>query len=86
MRVLVVDDKDILHKGGYEAEAVVILFDWGYRVVSKEQGVWEYCTDLEKLLTRSDVSRGQLKAIRAWLDKQTDKPGGEHDNSMSALW
>ncbi len=70
MRVLVVDDKSILHKGEYGAEAVLILFDWGYRVVSKEQGVREYCTDLEKLLARSDVSQGQLKAIRAWLEKQ----------------
>ncbi len=76
MRVLVVDDKGVLHKGEYEAEAVVILFDWGYRVVSKEQGAREYCTDLEKLLARSDVSQGQLKAIRAWLEKQTDKRGG----------
>ena len=74
MRVLVVDDNGILHKGGYEAEAVVILFDWGYRIVSKKQGVQEYCTDLEKLLARTDVSQGQLKAIRAWLEKQTDEP------------
>jgi hypothetical protein len=77
MKVLVVDDKGILHKGEYEAEAVVMLFDWGYRVVSKEQGVQEYCTDLEKLLARPDVSDGQLKAIRAWLEKQTNKPGGK---------
>jgi len=77
MKVLVVDDKGILHKGEYEAETVVMLFDWGYRVVSKEQGVQEYCTDLEKLLARPDVSDGQLKAIRAWLEKQTNKPGGK---------
>lgn len=77
MKVLVVDDKDILHKGEYEAEAVVILFDWGYRIVSRKRGVREYCTDLEKLLAMTDVSEGQLKAIRAWLERQTDKPGGE---------
>ena len=76
MRVLIVDNKDILHKGEYKAEAVVILFDWGYRVISRERGVQEYCTDLEKLLARPDVSEGQLRAIRAWLDKQTDKPVG----------
>ncbi len=76
MRVLVVDDKGILHKGEYEAEAVAILFDWGYRVVSRKQGVQEYCTDLEKLLARPDVSERQLKAIRAWLEKQTDKRVG----------
>jgi len=75
MKVLVVDDKGILHKGEYDVEAVVMLFDWGYRVVSKEQGVQEYCTDLEKLLARPDVSDGHLKAIRAWLEEQTNKPG-----------
>lgn len=76
MKVLVVDDKDILHKGEYEAEAVVILFDWGYRVVSRDGDIQEYCTDLEKLLASPDVSEGQLKAIRTWLDKQTDKSVG----------
>ena len=44
-------------------------------MVSKEQGVQEYCTDLEKLLARPDVSDGHLKAIRAWLEEQTNKPG-----------
>ena len=66
-----------MHKGEYEAEAMVILYDWGYRVVSRERGVQEYCTDLEKLLTSPDVTDGQLKAIRAWLDNHTGKTGGE---------
>lgn len=69
MRVLIVDDNSILHKGEYEAEAVLILYDWGYKAVSREQGVREYCTDLEKLLARADVSEGQLKAVRAWLER-----------------
>ncbi|MFC1944615.1 hypothetical protein ACFLX5_03895 [Chloroflexota bacterium] len=73
MKVLIVDDNDILHKGKYEAEAVVILFDWGYRVVYREQGIQEYCTDLEKLLARPDVTNGQLRAIRAWLEGRTDE-------------
>lgn len=77
MRVLIVDNKDILHKSEYNAEAVVILFDWGYKIVSKAEGVQEYCTGLEKLLTRSDVSNRQLRAIRTWLDNRNDKPGGE---------
>jgi len=77
MKVLVVDNKEILHKGEYEAEAVVIVFDWGYRIVTIDGGVQEYCTDLEKLLVRPDVTLRQLKAIRAWLDKQTDRAKGK---------
>jgi len=74
---LVVDNKEILHKGEYEAEAVVIVFDWGYRIVTRDGGVQEYCTDLEKLLARPNVNERQLKAIRAWLDKQTYRARGE---------
>jgi len=77
MKVLVVDNKEILHKGEYEAEAVVIVFDWGYRIVTRDGGVQEYCTDLEKLLARPNVNERQLKAIRAWLDKQTNRVRGE---------
>ena len=77
MKVLVVDNKEILHKGEYEAEAVVIVFDWGYRIVTRDGGVQEYCTDLEKLLARPNVNERQLKAIRAWLDKQTNRARGE---------
>ena len=77
MRVLIVDNKEILHKGEYAAEAVVVVFDWGYRIVTGDGGVQEYCTDLGKLLTRPDVTERQLKAIRAWLDKQTDRTKGE---------
>jgi hypothetical protein len=77
MKVLVVDNKEILHKGEYEAEAVVIVFDWGYRIVIRDGDVQEYCTDLEKLLARPNVNERQLKAIRAWLDKQTNRARGE---------
>ena len=77
MKVLVVDNKEILHKGEYEAEAMVIVFDWGYRIVTRDGGVQEYCTDLEKLLARPNVNERQLKAIRAWLDKQTNRARGE---------
>ena len=77
MKVLVVDNKEILHKGEYEAEAVAIVFDWGYRIVTRVGDVQEYCTDLEKLLARPNVNERQLKAIRAWLDKQTNRARGE---------
>ena len=72
MRVLIVDNKEILHKGEYAAEAVVVVFDWGYRVVTKDGGIQEYCTDLEQLLASPDVNERQLKAVRAWLDKQSN--------------
>jgi len=77
MKVLVVDNKEILHKGEYEAEAVVIVFDWGYRIVTRDGDIQEYCTDLEKLLARPNVNERQLKAIRAWLEKQTNRARGE---------
>ena len=69
MKVLVVDDKALLHKGEYEAEAVVILFDWGYKVVTKQGDVQEFCTNLGKLLSRPDVSPAHLEAVRAWLQE-----------------
>jgi len=77
MRVLIVDSREIIHKSEHEAEAVVVMFDWGYRVVTSRGEVQEYCTDLEKLLVRPDVTLRQLKAIRAWLDKQIDRAKGE---------
>jgi len=77
MRVLIVDNKEILHKGEYAAKAVVVVFDWGYRMVTRDGGVQEYCTDLEKLLTSPDVNERQLKAVRAWLDKQNSNPERE---------
>jgi len=67
VKVLVVDDKALLHKGEYEAEAVVILFDWGYKVVAKQGDVQEFCTDLGRLLSRPDVSPEHLEAVKAWL-------------------
>jgi len=77
MRLLIVDNKEILHKGEYAAKAVIVVFDWGYRMVTRDGGVQEYCTDLEKLLVSPDVNQRQLKAIRAWLDKQIDRAKGE---------
>ena len=75
MKVLIVDNCDILHKGKYEAEAVVVLYDWGYKVVTGHGDVQEFCTDLEKLLSRPDVSPVHLEAVRAWL--QENKGGGQ---------
>ena len=75
MKVLVVDNKEILHKGEYEAEAVVILFDCGYRVVSKERGVEDICVDLEKLLAKTDVLPQHLKAVKAWFEKHKGSEG-----------
>ncbi len=72
MRVLIVDDNGILHKGGYEVEAVVILCDWGHKVVTKHGDVQEFCTDLGKLLSRRDVSPEHLEAVNAWLRKHKD--------------
>jgi len=69
MKVLVVDDRGTLHKGEYEAEAVVILYDWGHKVVTKQGDVQEFCTDLEKLLSRTDVSPEHLEAVRTWLQE-----------------
>jgi len=77
MRVLIVDNKEILHKGEYAAEAVVVMFDWGYRIVTRNGGVQEYCTDLEKLLARPGVNMRRLKAVRAWLDKQNNGAKGK---------
>lgn len=69
MKVLIVDNGDILHKGKYEADAVVILYDWGHKVVTKQGDVQEFCTDLGKLLSRPDVSPAHLEAVRAWLQE-----------------
>ena len=69
MKVLIVDDREILHKGEYEAEAVVVLYDWGYKVVTKQGGVHEICTDLGNLLSRPNVMLKQLEAVKLWLQK-----------------
>ena len=74
MKVLVVDDKALLHKRQYEAEAVVILFDWGYKVVARQGDVQDFCTDLRKLLSRPDVSLEHLEDVKAWLEEHK---GGE---------
>jgi len=69
VKVLIVDNCDILHKGEYEVEAVVILYDWGHRVVTRWGDVQEFCVDLGKLLSRPDVSSKHLEAVKTWLDK-----------------
>lgn len=65
MKILAVDDKGNLHKA--ESEAIVILFDWGYRVISRGGGFNDYCTDLERLLANPNVSQRHLEAVKAWL-------------------
>lgn len=67
MKVLIVDNFHILHKGEHEAEAVVILYDWGHKVVTKQGDVQEFCTNLVKLLSQPDVSPARLEAVKAWL-------------------
>ena len=74
VKVLIVDNCDILHKNEYEAEAVVILYDWGHKVVTKQGDVQEFCTDLGKLLSQRDLSPEHLKTVRAWLQEHK---GGE---------
>ena len=69
MKVLIVDNCDILHKGECEAEAVVILYDWGHKFVTKQGDVQEFCTDLGKLLSRPDVSPAHLEAVKVWLQE-----------------
>jgi hypothetical protein len=69
LKFLVVDDLGILHKGG-DVQSVIALFDWGCSVISRSNYTDDYCADLEKFLSRDDVSNNQLKAIRAWLETQ----------------
>jgi hypothetical protein len=69
LRFLVVDDLGTLHKGG-NVQSVIALFDWGCQVISGPNSSDEYCADLQKFLSRHDISDSQLKAIRAWLEKQ----------------
>lgn len=69
VKVLIVDGYEILHKGQYEAEAVVILYDWGHKVVTKQGDVQDFCTDLGKLLSRPDVSPEHLEAVKTWLQE-----------------
>ena len=40
-------------------------------------GPGENCEDLEKLLSNPNVLECHLEAVRAWLDKQGQKPGGQ---------
>ncbi|MFC2026396.1 hypothetical protein ACFLUX_00255 [Chloroflexota bacterium] len=40
-------------------------------------GPGENCLDLEKLLRNPNISERHLAAVKAWLEKQTDKPRGE---------
>ncbi len=56
MKVLIVDNCYILHKRACEAGAVVILYDWGHKVVTIQGDVQEFCTDLVKSLSRPNVS------------------------------
>ena len=69
MRVLIVDNCDILHRGEYEAEAVVILYDWGHWVVTKQGDIQEFCSDLGMLLSRPHVSPVRLEWVRTWLQE-----------------
>jgi len=69
MRVLVVDDRDILHKGEYDAEAVVILFDWGYKIITKQPGSGDYIVDLDSLLRNPKITERHLWGVKEWLEK-----------------
>ena len=40
-------------------------------------GPGENCEDLEKLLSNPNVLERHLEVVRAWLDKQDQKPGGQ---------
>lgn len=73
MRVLIIDDAGEFHKGEYEAEVVIILFDWGYRVITRRQGVDDYCVDLEALLKNPKVTERHLLAVRQWVDSIREK-------------
>ena len=73
MRVLVVDRNE-LHRCEGNARAVVVLYNWGYGVVAG-QGIYEYCQDLDNLLSEPDVSEHRLRAIRRWLERRGDKTG-----------
>ncbi len=73
MRVLVVDRNE-LHRCEGNARAVVVLYNWGYGVVA-EQAMYEYCQDLDNLLSEPDVGERRLRAIREWLKRHCDKTG-----------
>ena len=79
MRVLVVDQNE-LHRCEGNARAVLVLYNWGYGVVSGHgHGIHEYCQDLDNLLSEPDVSERRLEAVRHWLERRgntTGKPGG----------
>ena len=47
----------------------------GAPVIHLRQG--ENCFDLGKLLRNPNTSERHLAAVKAWLEKQTDKPRGE---------
>ena len=72
MKVLIVDNCDTLHKGKYDAEQVIIIYDWGHKIITKHGDVQEFCTDLRKLLSRQDVSPAHLEAVSAWLERYKD--------------
>ena len=72
MRVLVVDRKE-LYRCQENVRAVVVIYKWGCRVIIG-QGMYEYCYDLQSLLTDPYVSEYHLRSVRQWLERYTDKP------------